>query len=313
MQSAPTYHAPNYPSATTTATVNTSSPTMNVSTLLPIQTSANNNDVSMTSFGQQNSIITNKRTQVKNACTNCQRACKKCDDARPCPRCIKYGIAGTCVSSVRKERKKGIKRGPYKKRQKSNDSLSPSTNATSSMDQEASTDNASHVFTTTFPSQLSQYTQAAAAAYDSYSTYACVLPIFSAIYPHQEVVNALQNAANSNGSSSTSSNSSNSSNDNNKSKKIEISDTTNVNDSHQNSSLAEVSDSYLPPSEDTNQKENNDDDDDDNTKFDRLTELCSAALQVKMNHSGTSHASEIVNQEESTTTTTTTNELSLNK
>lgn len=59
-----------------------------------------------------------KRKQVKNACTNCQKACKKCDDARPCPRCIKYGIADTCVNSVRKERKKGIKRGPYKRRQK---------------------------------------------------------------------------------------------------------------------------------------------------------------------------------------------------
>src|ERR1700761_7480269 len=57
-----------------------------------------------------------KRRQVKNACTNCQRACKKCDDARPCLRCIKYGIGEECVDSQRKERKKGIKRGPYKKR-----------------------------------------------------------------------------------------------------------------------------------------------------------------------------------------------------
>ncbi|KAI8975546.1 hypothetical protein BDF20DRAFT_879273 [Mycotypha africana] len=65
-----------------------------------------------------------KRKQVKNACTNCQKACKKCDDARPCPRCIKYGIADTCVNSVRKERKKGIKRGPYKRRQKTGGKLS---------------------------------------------------------------------------------------------------------------------------------------------------------------------------------------------
>ena len=47
---------------------------------------------------------------------NCQKACKKCDDARPCPRCVKYGIEATCVNSVRKERKKGVKRGPYKQR-----------------------------------------------------------------------------------------------------------------------------------------------------------------------------------------------------
>lgn len=57
-----------------------------------------------------------KRRQVKNACTNCQKACKKCDDARPCLRCVKYGVSEECVDSQRKERRKGIKRGPYKKR-----------------------------------------------------------------------------------------------------------------------------------------------------------------------------------------------------
>ena len=57
-----------------------------------------------------------KRRQVKNACTHCQKACKKCDDARPCLRCVKYGISEECVDSQRKERQKGIKRGPYKKR-----------------------------------------------------------------------------------------------------------------------------------------------------------------------------------------------------
>ncbi|KAG2174809.1 hypothetical protein INT43_005871, partial [Umbelopsis isabellina] len=59
-----------------------------------------------------------KRKQVKNACVNCQKACKKCDDGRPCQRCIKFGLTDTCVNSVRKERKKGVKRGPYKRRQK---------------------------------------------------------------------------------------------------------------------------------------------------------------------------------------------------
>ncbi|TFK72602.1 hypothetical protein BDN72DRAFT_815960 [Pluteus cervinus] len=60
--------------------------------------------------------LRSKRRQVKNACTNCQKACKKCDDARPCLRCVKYGIGEECIDSQRKERKKGIKRGPYKKR-----------------------------------------------------------------------------------------------------------------------------------------------------------------------------------------------------
>ena len=60
--------------------------------------------------------IKSKRHQVKNACTNCQKACKKCDDVRPCLRCVKYGISEEYVNSQRKERQKGIKRGPYKKR-----------------------------------------------------------------------------------------------------------------------------------------------------------------------------------------------------
>lgn len=76
-----------------------------------------------------------KRKQVKNACVNCQKACKKCDDGRPCQRCIKYGLQDTCVNSVRKERKKGIKRGPYKKRKQadggSTDGSAASTPATS--------------------------------------------------------------------------------------------------------------------------------------------------------------------------------------
>ncbi|KAF4615075.1 hypothetical protein D9613_002861 [Agrocybe pediades] len=57
-----------------------------------------------------------KRRQVKNACTRCQKACKKCDDARPCLRCVKYGISEECVDSKRKEQRRGVKRGPYKKR-----------------------------------------------------------------------------------------------------------------------------------------------------------------------------------------------------
>ncbi|ORZ08347.1 hypothetical protein BCR42DRAFT_143771 [Absidia repens] len=106
-----------------------------------------------TSLGQE-SHGANKRKQVKNACSeynyetmimeavikektiqmtipdlylllfaiaNCQKACKKCDDDRPCARCIKFGLTETCVSSIRKERKKGMKRGPYKRKGKQDD------------------------------------------------------------------------------------------------------------------------------------------------------------------------------------------------
>ncbi|KAJ1811191.1 hypothetical protein LPJ77_000233 [Coemansia sp. RSA 2523] len=59
-----------------------------------------------------------KRAQVKNACINCQKACKKCDSGRPCERCIKYNLVATCIDSTRKPRKRGVKRGPYRKRKR---------------------------------------------------------------------------------------------------------------------------------------------------------------------------------------------------
>ncbi|KIP06471.1 hypothetical protein PHLGIDRAFT_30473 [Phlebiopsis gigantea 11061_1 CR5-6] len=59
-----------------------------------------------------------KRKQVKMACTNCAAACKRCDDNRPCERCTKYGLTDTCIDGQRKERKKGVKRGPYKRKPK---------------------------------------------------------------------------------------------------------------------------------------------------------------------------------------------------
>ncbi|KAG0216868.1 hypothetical protein BGX31_000441 [Mortierella sp. GBA43] len=67
-------------------------------------------------LGDPNLVQKPKRRQVKNACVNCQKACKKCDEGRPCARCIKYGLTETCVDSTRKVRKKGIKRGPYKRK-----------------------------------------------------------------------------------------------------------------------------------------------------------------------------------------------------
>ncbi|KAF8957692.1 hypothetical protein BDZ97DRAFT_1844781 [Flammula alnicola] len=59
-----------------------------------------------------------KRKQVNVACTNCAGVCKRCDENRPCERCIKYGVADTCIDGQRKERKKGTKRGPYKRKSK---------------------------------------------------------------------------------------------------------------------------------------------------------------------------------------------------
>ena len=67
------------------------------------------------SFYNMLSVLT---SSVISQCTNCATACKRCDETRPCERCIKYGLADQCQDGVRKERKKGIKRGPYKRKPK---------------------------------------------------------------------------------------------------------------------------------------------------------------------------------------------------
>ena len=36
---------------------------------------------------------------------NCQKSNKKCDDERPCQRCIRHNLTETCSDSIRKERK----------------------------------------------------------------------------------------------------------------------------------------------------------------------------------------------------------------
>ncbi|KAI0756358.1 hypothetical protein C8Q80DRAFT_25375 [Daedaleopsis nitida] len=53
---------------------------------------------------------TQRRTRgVKVACTNCRTANKRCDEGRPCTRCIKYGQEDKCVSAERKQRRRTIK------------------------------------------------------------------------------------------------------------------------------------------------------------------------------------------------------------
>ena len=54
-----------------------------------------------------------RRVQVKIACIHCKKACKKCDNVRPCTRCVRLGLDGTCVDAPRKERKKSSRRIPY--------------------------------------------------------------------------------------------------------------------------------------------------------------------------------------------------------
>lgn len=84
---------------------------------------------SVPSFSQQPMIsnsemirppVKKKRSQVRNACVNCQKSNKKCEEVRPCSRCIKNHLVDSCTNSKRKKRQKGIKRGPYKRRKQAN-------------------------------------------------------------------------------------------------------------------------------------------------------------------------------------------------
>ncbi|CAO3692912.1 unnamed protein product [Umbelopsis ramanniana] len=125
-----------------------------------------------------------KRKQVKNACTNCQKACKKCDEARPCPRCVKYGIATTCVNSTRKERKKGVKRGPYKRRQKGDGEASTPESRTprrknSPEQPQYDPQNIRASMPFGYPNGLNQYGQ----PYDAYGQYASQQYMVSPVYP----------------------------------------------------------------------------------------------------------------------------------
>jgi len=48
---------------------------------------------------------TPKRKKTLRACSHCQRTHLTCDDARPCSRCVKRGLAATCTDGIRKKAK----------------------------------------------------------------------------------------------------------------------------------------------------------------------------------------------------------------
>ncbi|EJF67261.1 hypothetical protein DICSQDRAFT_123664 [Dichomitus squalens LYAD-421 SS1] len=50
-----------------------------------------------------------KTRGVKIACTNCRLANKRCDEGRPCERCVKNGLEHSCVSAERKRRRRTVR------------------------------------------------------------------------------------------------------------------------------------------------------------------------------------------------------------
>ena len=47
-----------------------------------------------------------RRVQVKLACINCRKSCKKCEEKRPCSRCVSMGIPEKCIDAPRRERRR---------------------------------------------------------------------------------------------------------------------------------------------------------------------------------------------------------------
>lgn len=68
-------------------------------------------DASMTSHDSDDAGSVNggksrvKRKKASRACLHCQKAHLTCDDARPCGRCVKRGLQGSCHDGVRKKAK----------------------------------------------------------------------------------------------------------------------------------------------------------------------------------------------------------------
>ncbi|CAO3631773.1 unnamed protein product [Cunninghamella echinulata] len=138
-----------------------------------------------------NMLTKPKRKQVKNACVNCQKACKKCDDGRPCQRCIKYGLTETCTNSIRKERKKGVKRGPYKRRNQAN---AESSNSSAGGAIRGQTNNHTNANVNTNNTNLNTTTTMSSpyGNYPSYESYPSTNPNVTYTNPMQQYVLAIQ-------------------------------------------------------------------------------------------------------------------------
>ncbi|KAH6565489.1 hypothetical protein BASA62_007231 [Batrachochytrium salamandrivorans] len=61
-------------------------------------------------LGLNSHLPKKKRDQVKTACINCRKACKKCSHERPCCRCVTHGIESSCIDVPRRDRTKTLKR-----------------------------------------------------------------------------------------------------------------------------------------------------------------------------------------------------------
>ncbi|KAJ3239183.1 hypothetical protein HDU78_003026 [Chytriomyces hyalinus] len=60
---------------------------------------------------------TRRGKQCRNACVHCKRSNKKCEDVRPCLRCVQTGMEDSCEDAPRKMRHGQRRRGPYRRKE----------------------------------------------------------------------------------------------------------------------------------------------------------------------------------------------------
>ncbi|KAE8271003.1 hypothetical protein A4X09_0g1339 [Tilletia walkeri] len=71
-----------------------------------------------------------KRKKASRACSHCQKAHLTCDDARPCARCVKKGLATTCADGQRKKAKYLLEEDELRERRASEDRVQASSSRT---------------------------------------------------------------------------------------------------------------------------------------------------------------------------------------
>ncbi|KAJ3248182.1 hypothetical protein HDU78_001582 [Chytriomyces hyalinus] len=83
---------------------------------------AQSSSSSVTSAAAMQSAGTERRStrrgkQCRNACVHCKRSNKKCEDVRPCLRCVQTGMEDSCEDAPRKMRHGQRRRGPYRRKE----------------------------------------------------------------------------------------------------------------------------------------------------------------------------------------------------
>ncbi|KAI8830749.1 hypothetical protein BJ741DRAFT_668264 [Chytriomyces cf. hyalinus JEL632] len=91
---------------------------LEISETSPAQSSSS----SVTSAAARQSTGTERRSirrgkQCRNACVHCKRSNKKCEDVRPCLRCVQTGMEDSCEDAPRKMRHGQRRRGPYRRKE----------------------------------------------------------------------------------------------------------------------------------------------------------------------------------------------------